>query len=89
MTSLSHLSKIDRAGARRIVRAWESDYSVLCEGDVRYQDDRLDTLNHARFFREVVMPSTPEMRKLNNQSAVRYVRRQEAVYCQPTTPVSL
>lgn len=73
MTNTKHLSKVDRAGARRIVKAWEMDQNAQPGRRVGYQCPSRDPLDHARFFREVWLIASERERRRMNRLAVEYV----------------
>lgn len=79
MTSLRHLSKIDRAGARRIVRAWNMDQNADLGRRTGYQCPSRDPLDHARFFREVWLTSSERERQQMNRTAIDSIARD----CEP------
>lgn len=93
MTSLRHLSPVDRAGARRIVRAWTMD-GTPTQYDTAYQNSHRDPLGHARYFEYLKTLTKAQLRK-SNRSAVKALKARDAIMeervidCQPTTPVSL
>lgn len=69
----THLSAIDRAGARRIAKAWKMDLNID-HGRAGYQCPSRDPLDHARFFREVwLIASARERREMNNR-AIDYLK---------------
>lgn len=84
MTSLRHLSPVDRDGARRIVQAWNMDQNAD-PGRAGSQCPSRDPLDHARFFREVWLIASARERQQMNRNAIDCLARDY----QPTTPVSL
>lgn len=74
-----HLSATDRAGARRIVKAWKMDQNDTHGGRTGFQSPSRDPLDHARFFREVLIIASPGERRQMNRRAIDYLKYRNEV----------
>lgn len=68
MTSTNHLSKIDRAGARRIARAWKNDSASMKHASYCFQTVHRNPLSHAMFFQHLKTLTPKEREHANNRA---------------------